>query len=319
MQSTLDFGLPTTAKARQAALREQRKREKQEKQRQSEQLLAQKQLAQQPEPPLLDIDDDDIDVPSTYCHSFQVNEQSFVVFREPQYTVNGQNEMIWYYGDLYAPKPRLCCQDPVTLCRPLFDVAFDASAVDKNTISQVISAQQELQKEQIEWEFELFCHWWRIEGQAIAKLEGKISQNLKDRLNDSPEGYKDVHFRGRIGLHDFSNDCAYGDTWTARSKWIDDHMSGRNITEQLYPPLSTAIRSNDIERMRIHMREEIVHIWTKTKVLKQPPEHYLYDGIQRRLCSYYWKPSNWPTNMDTVMEMPPNQSSSDSESTDSDY
>ena len=105
MQSTLNFDLSIIAKARQATLREQRKREKQkkqrqseqllaQKQRQSEQLLAQKQLAQQSKSFLLDIDDDDIDVSSTYCHSFQVNEQSFVVFRESQYIVNDQNEML---------------------------------------------------------------------------------------------------------------------------------------------------------------------------------------------------------------------------------
>ena len=95
MQSTLNFDLSIIAKARQATLREQRKREKQKKQRQFEQLLAQKQLlAQQSEFFLFDIDDDDIDVFSIYCHSFQINKQSSVVFRKSQYIVNDQNEMI---------------------------------------------------------------------------------------------------------------------------------------------------------------------------------------------------------------------------------
>ena len=94
MQFTLNFDLSITAKTRQATLREQRKRKKQKKQRQSQQMLAQKQLlAQQSKFSLLDIDDDDIDVSFTYCHSFSVNEQSFVIFRESQYIVNDQNEM----------------------------------------------------------------------------------------------------------------------------------------------------------------------------------------------------------------------------------
>ena len=92
MQFILNFDLSIIAKARQTTLREQRKREKQKKQRQFDQLLVQKQLAQQSEFFFFDIDD--IDVFSTYCHSFQVNEQSFVVFRKSQYIVNDQNEMI---------------------------------------------------------------------------------------------------------------------------------------------------------------------------------------------------------------------------------
>ena len=92
MQFTLDFDLSIIAKARQATLREQRKREKQKKQRQSDQLLVQKQFVQQSEFFFFDIDD--IDVFLIYCHSFQVNEQSSVVFREFQYIVNDQNEMI---------------------------------------------------------------------------------------------------------------------------------------------------------------------------------------------------------------------------------
>ena len=92
MQSILNFDLFIIAKARQATLRKQKKRKKQKKQRQSEQLLAQKQLAQQSKLFLLDIDD--IDVSFTYCHSFQINEQSFIVFRKSQYIVNDQNEMI---------------------------------------------------------------------------------------------------------------------------------------------------------------------------------------------------------------------------------
>ena len=94
MQSILNFDLFIIAKTRQATLRKQKKRKKQKNQRQSEQLLAQKQLfAQQFKFSLLDIDHDDFDVFSTYCHSFQINEQSFVVFRKSQYIVNDQNEM----------------------------------------------------------------------------------------------------------------------------------------------------------------------------------------------------------------------------------
>ena len=319
MQSTLNFDLFIIAKTRQATLRKQRKREKQKKQRRSEQLLAQKQLAQQSESLLLDIDDDDIDVSSTYCHSFQVNQQSFVVFREFQYTVNDQNEMTWYYDELYAFISKFCCQDFVTLCRSLFDVTFDVFAMNKNTISQIKFAQQKLQKKQIEWKFELFCHWWRIEKQAITRIKERISQNLKDRLNDSLESYKDVYFRERIELNDFFNECAYDDIWIFRSKWIDNVMNERNITKRLYSSLSTTIRNNDIERMHIHMRKKIVHIWTKTKTLKQSSEHYLYDEIQRRFCFYYWKSNNWFINMNTIMKISSNQSSSDSKSIDSNY
>ena len=317
MQFILNFDLFITAKTRQTTLREQRKREKQKKQRQSEQLLVQKQFAQQSEFFLSDIDD--IDVSSTYCHSFQVNEQSFVVFRESQYIVNDQNEMIWYYDELYAFISRSCCQDSVTFNRSLFDVIFDVSAMNKNTISQIKFAQKQLQKKQIEWKFELFCYWWRIERQTITRIEETISKNLKDRLNDSFKSYKDNYFIERIELNEFFNDCAYDNIWILRSKWIDDHMSERNITKRFYFSLSTTIRSNDIERMRIHMRKKIVHIWTKIKILKQSFEHYLYDEIQKRFCFYYWKSSNWSINMNTIMKMFSNQSSFDSESTDSDY
>ena len=317
MQSTLDFDLSITAKARQAALRKQRKREKQEKQRQSEQLIAQKQLAQQSASSLLHIDDDDIDVSSTYCHSFQVNEQSIVVFREPQYTVNDHNEMEWIYGEFYDSTSRACCQDPVTLCRSLFDVAFDASAMNKNTISQIKVAQQQLQKKQIEWKFELFCYWWRIEQQAVARIEEKLSKTLKDRLNYSPQGYKATYFKGIFALPELYN--AYENTWTSRDKWKNDYVIDRIVIKRLYFPLCTTIRSNDIERMRIHIKKKIVYFCAKKELLKQPLEHYLYDEIQRRLSSYYWNPSNWSTDVNVMKMQPNDRFSSDSKSTDSDY
>ena len=64
-------------------------------------------------------------------------------------------------------------------------------------------------------------------------------------------------------------------------------MIERNVTERLYFSLFTTIRSNDIERMRIDIREKIVYFCAKEKLLKQSLEHYLYDEIQRRFFSYY--------------------------------
>ena len=143
MPSTLDFGPPTTAQRRQAALREQRKREKQEKQRRSHQLLAQERLpAEQPKqqpkklkskPSVPDIDD--FDIASTYCHSFQVNEQPPVEFREPHYTVNGFNRMTWAECDSRCPD---IIQDPITRCRPQLDLYFQ-DTVNEKTRAKAVS------------------------------------------------------------------------------------------------------------------------------------------------------------------------------------
>ena len=318
MQFILNFDLFIIAKTRQATLREQKKRKKQKKQRQSDQLFAQKQLVQQSE--FLFSDIDDIDVFFTYCHLFQVNEQFSVVFRKFQYIVNDQNEMIWYYDELYAFISKSCCQNSVILSRSLFDVTFDVFTMNNNTIFQIKFVQQKLQKKQIEWKFELFCHWWRIEKQTITKIEKTISKNLKNKLNVSFErSYKDNYFFEKCELKNFDNDCVYDDIWTARNKWIDDHMNERNITKRLYFSFSTIIRNNDIEKMRIHMRKKIIHIWTKIKILKQSSEHYLYDEIQKRFCFYYWKSNNWFINMNTIMKMFSNQNSFDSKFIDSNY
>ena len=321
MQFILNFDLFIIAKARQTTLWKQKKRKKQKKQRQFEQLFVQKQLlVQQSKFFFLDIDDDDIDVFFIYCHSFQINEQFFVVFRKFQYIVNDQNEMIWYYDELYAFISRFCCQNFVIFNRSLFDVIFDVFAINKNTIFQIKFVQQKLQKKQIEWKFEFFCHWWRIEKQIITKIKKTISKNLKNKLNVSFEtSYKNNYFFEKCELNDFDNDCVYDYIWIVRNKWINDYINERNITKRFYFSLFTIIRNNDIDRMRIHMRKKIIHIWIKIKILKQSFEHYLYDEIQRRFCFYYSKSNNWFININTIMKMFSNQNSFDSKFIDSNY
>ena len=280
MQFILNFDLFIIAKARQATLREQKKREKQKKQRQFEQLIVQKQLVQQSAFFFLHIDDDDIDVSFIYCHSFQVNEQSIVVFRKSQYIVNDHNEMKWIYDEFYDSTSRICCQDFVTFCRSLFDVVFDVSAMNKNTIFQIKIAQQQLQKKQIEWKFEFFCYWWRIEQQIVTRIKEKLSKTLKDRLNYSSQKYKVTYFKEIFALSELYN--AYENIWISRDKWKNDYVIDRIVIKRFYFSLCTIIRNNDIERMRIHIRKKIIYFCAKKKLLKQFLEHYLYDEIQRR-------------------------------------
>ena len=98
MQSILNFDLFIIAKERQTTLREQKKRKKQKKHRQFRQLLVQNQFIVQQQQQfnsefsVLDIED--ICILFRFCHSFQVNEQSFVQFREFHYIVNDLNDMI---------------------------------------------------------------------------------------------------------------------------------------------------------------------------------------------------------------------------------
>ena len=113
-----------------------------------------------------------------------------------------------------------------------------------------------MQKKQIEWKFEFFCHWWRIEKQIITKIKKTISKNLKNKLNVSFELYKNNCFFEKCELHDFDNDCVYDYIWIVRNKWINNHMNERNITKHFYFSFFTIIRNNDIEKMRIHMKKK---------------------------------------------------------------
>ena len=94
--------------------------------------------------------------------------------------------------------------------------------------------------------------------------------------------------------------------WTKRKK-------------RFYFSFFTIIRNNDVEKMRIHMKKKIIHIWTKIKILKQSFEQYLYDEIQKRFCFYYWNSNNWFINMNTIIKMFSNQNSFDSKSIDWNY
>ena len=98
MQFILNFDLFIIAKKRQTTLRKQKKRKKQKKHRQFRQLFVQNQfIAQQQQQfnsefSIFDIEN--ICIFFRFCHSFQINEQSFVQFRKFHYIVNDLNDMI---------------------------------------------------------------------------------------------------------------------------------------------------------------------------------------------------------------------------------
>ena len=285
MQSTLDFGLSTTAKGRQAALREQRKREKQEKHRQSRQLLAQNQLTaqqqQQPksEPSVLDIEDTCI--PSRFLHSFQVNEQSSVEFREPHYTVNGLNDMTWSEVDCIQSR----IQDPVTFCRPLFDVAFEDTINEKVKI-QIVSQQKQNQKEQQAWERQIFVYWWSVEQAEVSRIfkkyKGEMNSSQRSRLALSRTDLKDTHCSD-VGWINPPYQAAIS-AWTTRYRdWKNRSSFFAVVKPVVYSPLATAIRANDEIMMRIMLREEIVK-YCRFGLGKEA----LYDGIQRSFHVYLY-------------------------------
>ena len=196
MQFTLNFDLFIIAKERQATLREQRKREKQKKHRQSRQLLAQNQLIAQQQQQfnsefsVLDIEN--ICIFSRFCHSFQINEQSFVQFREPHYIVNDLNDMTWFEIDRIHSR----IQDFVIFCRFLFDVVFE-NTINENIKIQIVFQQKQSQKKQQIWERQIFVYWWNVKQVEVSRIfniyKREMNSSQRSRLTLFKIDFTDRH------------------------------------------------------------------------------------------------------------------------------
>ena len=276
MQLTLDLGLPTTAYSRSAANRHAKEREK-KRQRQTPNTKSAPAPAPAPTPASASTPAS-IEISASYeCHSMTVTPQTPMEFREPHYTINGRNEMVLNRQEpgIYPVIQPTTIQDPLTEARPMFDVAFDASKIDKHTRSQVESQQKLLQKDQEAWENQIFKYWWQLERAEIIKINGELSSALEYRLARSLGVLLEDHcrFQAWVGRHVWSG--------YAHCKW-----------KKHYSPLSTAVRANDEEGIRLHMREEIVR--HSSRFLLKPLTKYACNAMQRKR----WKldpPHNIPT------------------------
>ncbi|KAG6995565.1 hypothetical protein G7Y79_00044g080360 [Physcia stellaris] len=268
MQLTLDLGLPTTARSRGAANRHAKEREK----RGALQKLTPTSTSTFTSAAA------SIEISAPYeCHSMTVTPQTPVEFREPHYTINGRNGMTLDRqepGIYPVPQPAII-QDPMTKARPMFDVAFDVSKVKTHTRSQVESQQKLLQKDQEAWEGQIFQYFWRLERSEIIRINGELSSDLEYRLGLSGGALFQEHFRFQ--------------PWTERSVWSGyAHCKFKKY----YSPLSTAVRANDEEKIRLHMREEIVR--HSSRFLLKSLTKYACNAMQRKR----WKldpPHNIPT------------------------
>ena len=139
MQLTLNLDLSTTTRSRDAAARHAKEREK----RRSFQKLTSASFFASSSV--------SIEISAFYeHHSMTVTSQTFVEFRESHYTINDRNEMKLnkQESEIYSIIQSITIQNSVTRTRSMFDVAFDASKIEKHTRSQVKSQQKLLQKNQ---------------------------------------------------------------------------------------------------------------------------------------------------------------------------
>ena len=253
MQLTLNLDLSTTTRSRDAAARHAKEREK----RRSFQKLTSASFFASSSV--------SIEISAFYeHHSMTVTSQTSVEFRESHYTINDRNEMRLnrQVSEIYSIIQSTTIQNSVTRTRSMFDVAFETSKLEKHTRSQVKSQQKLLQKNQEAWKNQIFQYFWRLKRAEVIRINEELSSKLEYRLARSLDVLLKEHCRSQ--------------TWTEHSVWSDyAHCKWKTY----YSSLSTTIRINDEERIRLHMREKII----------KHSSRFLLKSLTKYACNAMWQ------------------------------
>ena len=165
--------------------------------------------------------------------------------------------------EIYSIIQSITIQNSMIRTRFMFDVAFDDSKIEKHTRSQVKSQQKLLQKNQEAWKNQIFQYFWRLKRAEVIRINEELSSKLEYRLARSLDVLLKEHCRSQ--------------TWTEHSVWSDyAHCKWKTY----YSSLSTTIRINDEERIRLHMREKIIK--HSSRFLLKSLTKYACNAMQRK-------------------------------------